>query len=178
MARPEDRAGRCGSRHPGHSAARRCRGAREGRRAFPAWRGDHLEEALRTPRLAAARRAGAAKASWEPPPRVYTSPHLQGNGAREPWCPPGVADRGGNPELRPHSPGNPPPPGRGVISVGSLSGEGRSQAADSGQPQVPAWPTREPAAASRAAAQSCLNIPAGGGGRRYQGWVRLGRSRE
>lgn len=156
MARPEDRAGRCGSRHPGHSAARRCRGAREGRRAFPAWRGDHLEEALRTPRLAAARRAGAAKASWEPPPRVYTSPHLQGNGAREPWCPPGVADRGGNPELRPPLAWESPAPWAGC----DFSRVRKRRGTLTGCRQRPA---PGPSVAHQGTG-SCLNIPAGGGG--------------
>lgn len=76
--------------------------------------------------------------------------------------------RGGSPAPRPHSPGIPPPPGPalpalGVISLASLRRKGSAQAGGGCSPQVPARPTRKPAAAPRAAAQADLNTPARAG---------------
>lgn len=161
--------GRLGPAAPGHPAPLGRSGAQEGLRAVPAGSGDHPEEALG----ASARPDGLSRLSGRrglpgtSPSRVYTSPHGQASGSREPRCPPGCR-RAGEEAQRPGacSPGIPPPPGPAlpelrVISVASLPKKGLGQAGGGRSPQVPARPTRKPAAAPRAAAPADLNTPAG-----------------
>lgn len=123
---------------------------------------------VRPARWPAFRRAPAAAAAWEPPLRVHTSPHRQGNGSREPRCPPGVAGPGRKPRARPplawDSPGpRPRCPRAGCDFTRVPSEEGKL--ADWRRPLATglSTATRKPAAAPLAAAQTDLNTPARAG---------------
>ncbi|XP_055288987.1 collagen alpha-2(I) chain-like [Moschus berezovskii] len=161
--------GLLGRAAPGHSVPLGRWRAQDGRRAVPAASGDHPEEALG----ASARPDGLSRLSGRrglpgtSPSRVYMSPHGQAGGSREPRCPPGCL-RAGEEAQRPgaYPPGIPPPPGPAfrelrVIALASLLRKGLAQAGGGRSPQVPARPTRKPAAAPCAAAPADLNTPAG-----------------
>lgn len=115
------------------------------------------------PCLAPIRSSPAAAASWEPPPRVHTSPHKQGKRLEEAPVSSGCRRAGEEAQSSgPHSPGIPPPPGSvllalGVISLAPLRRREERAGWRRRLAPVPVRPTRKPAAAPCAAAPNDLN---------------------
>lgn len=174
MGRTDGTCGALGARLG--SAGRGDWGAREGLRAVPARRGDHPEEALRAPARPSSHwsRSGTV-AAWEPPPRVHSSPHRQGNGLREPRCPPGVAPPGRKPRASAptrlgFSAPRPRSPRAGCdFNSGPFRVEGSAQAKGGSSPRGSSAAHQETGSCSSRRCPHLFEFP-GEGGPRSQGW--------